>query len=119
MPAQNLILSPHEKLLAFVLLGYEISVPVGTLRARACGNFIWFTPQQDGGFSFDRRSHLPPLSDVSPGTRPRLAKSQTEMPKFQIENCWARPLLPDIAMAYNYLGLILQGLEQIEPAIDA
>jgi hypothetical protein len=41
------------------------------------------------------------------------------MPKFQIENCWARPLLPDIAMAYNYLGLILQGLEQIEPAIDA
>src|SRR5208337_3535885 len=30
------------------------------------------------------RSHLPPLSDVSPGTGHRLAKSQTEMPKFQI-----------------------------------
>jgi len=103
MPVQNLILSPHEKLLAFVLLGYEISVPVGTLLARACANFIWFTPQQDGGFSFDRRSHLPPLSDVSPGTGPRLANSQTEMPKFQIENCWQnlRALDPSDESGYD------------------
>jgi hypothetical protein len=85
-------------------LGYEISDPVGTLRARACGNFIWFTPQQDGGFSFDRRSHLPPLSDVSPGTGHRLAKSQTEMPKFQIENCWHLRQLVELHWAYNVLS---------------
>jgi hypothetical protein len=107
MPAQNLILSPHEKLLAFVLLGYEISVPVGTLLARACANFIWFTPQQDGGFSFDRRSHLPPLSDVSPGTGHRLAKSQTEMPKFQIENCCNLDVPPASTCSMIYLYIIM------------
>lgn len=31
----------------------------------------------------------------------------------------AKPLMPNLAMAYNYLGLILQTLEQLEPAIDS
>jgi tetratricopeptide (TPR) repeat protein len=31
----------------------------------------------------------------------------------------ARPLIPNLAVAYNYLGLILQTLEQLEPAIDS
>jgi len=49
-----------------------------------------------------------------------LEYAQDEQPALALEECaLARPLLPDIAMAYNYLGLILQGLEQIGPAIDA
>ena len=31
----------------------------------------------------------------------------------------AKPLMPDLAIAYNYLGLILQTLEQLESAIDS
>jgi len=30
-----------------------------------------------------------------------------------------KPAMPGIAMAYNYLGMILEELEQLEPAIDA
>jgi tetratricopeptide (TPR) repeat protein len=49
-----------------------------------------------------------------------LEYAQDEQPALALDECaLARPLLPDIAMAYNYLGLILQGLEQIGPAIDA
>ena len=31
----------------------------------------------------------------------------------------AKPLMPSLAIAYNYLGLILQTLDQLEPAIDS
>ena len=49
-----------------------------------------------------------------------LEYAQDEQPDLALEECaLARSLLPEIAMAYNYLGMILQGLDQIEPAIDA
>ncbi len=31
----------------------------------------------------------------------------------------AKPLMPSIAIAYNYLGMILQTIEQLQPAIDS
>lgn len=31
----------------------------------------------------------------------------------------AKPLMPDLAIAHNYLGLILQTLDQLEPAIES
>jgi tetratricopeptide (TPR) repeat protein len=41
-------------------------------------------------------------------------------PERALEECeLTRPTLPSIALAYNYLGMILEELEQLEPAIDA
>lgn len=42
-----------------------------------------------------------------------------ELEKALAECETAKPLLPNIAIAYNYLGLILQTLDQLEPAIDS
>jgi len=43
-----------------------------------------------------------------------------EEPGLAMEECaLARPDLPDIAIAYNYLGMILEELEQTGPAIQA
>ncbi len=43
-----------------------------------------------------------------------------DAPDLALQVCeTAKQTLPDIALAYNYLGLILETLEQLEPAIDA
>jgi|GEM_PF-1569371 len=42
-----------------------------------------------------------------------------EIEKALVECETAKPLMPSLAIAYNYLGLILQTLKQLEPAIDS
>ncbi|MCB9135489.1 MAG: tetratricopeptide repeat protein [Anaerolineales bacterium] len=42
-----------------------------------------------------------------------------EFEKAKEECETAKSLLPDLALAYNYLGLILHTLDQLEPAIDS
>lgn len=49
-----------------------------------------------------------------------LDAAYNDEPEIALEACeQARALLPPIAHAYNYLGLILEFLDQMEPAIDA
>ena len=44
----------------------------------------------------------------------------SDEPEKALAECeTAKPLLPSLAIAYNYLGLILQTLDQLEPAIDS
>jgi len=42
-----------------------------------------------------------------------------ELEKALAECETAKPLMPNLAIAYNYLGLILQTFEQLDPAIDS
>jgi tetratricopeptide (TPR) repeat protein len=49
-----------------------------------------------------------------------LGFAHNEEPRQALEECeLARPTLPPIALAYNYLGLIFEELGQLEPAIAA
>ena len=44
----------------------------------------------------------------------------SDEPEKALAECeTAKPLLPSLAIAYNYLGLTLQTLDQLEPAIDS
>jgi tetratricopeptide (TPR) repeat protein len=42
-----------------------------------------------------------------------------ELEKALAQCAIAKPLMPSLAIAYNYLGLILQTLDQLEPAIES
>ena len=49
-----------------------------------------------------------------------LAYALNDEPERALEECGlARNAMPEIAIAYNYLGLILEQLGQVEPAIEA
>jgi tetratricopeptide (TPR) repeat protein len=49
-----------------------------------------------------------------------LAYTYDDQPGMALEECeLARQSMPAVAIAYNYLGLILEELEQVEPAMDA
>jgi len=49
-----------------------------------------------------------------------LEYTYSEEPEKALEECeLAKETLPRIAVAYNYLGMIYEGLEQFEPAINA
>ncbi len=56
------------------------------------------------------KQHLDNALELSYGDEPEMALAECEA---------AKPFMPSLAIAYNYLGLILQTVDQFEPAIDS
>ena len=49
-----------------------------------------------------------------------VAHADNDEPDMAMQECeMARSAMPNIAIAYNYLGMVLQTLDQLEPAIDS
>lgn len=56
------------------------------------------------------KQHLDNALDFAHSDEPQKALAECET---------AKPMMPSLAIAHNYLGLILQTLDQLEPAIDS
>lgn len=111
--AHNYLGEIYEQIgqLEYAITNYQKAIHLDPELQLAWENMISVQTQLEKEFSRSlTKQHLDQALQYANNDEPELAMQECEM---------ASSAMPSIAIAYNYLGLVLQTLDRLEPAIDS